>query len=460
SIITTATLCPTSAGCKLFFPPGSYLVEGGGLSIPQGQPFVYFLGAGASNSTILAAGSPVTNPLTAGTSEIVTADRTYALTVGSAGGSSFNGGPRISNIAFRDVSGVGNAYGGIHFESISHAFLDNLAFIDFANGAGAFFDAGGATSYNQYNFIVGTTAVNVRTPFQFSTGQNASNWIIGGNLVGSQVGGGACIDFQGNFQSSPSPSSGGHNYLFYPQCNYFPVAVHLYDQNSDPIFVHAEQTAANATNVIGSAPSGTGMIVDGTSGTTNCIDNQISLSTFTSFSTGISVTSNCTHTVITSPAYSNITAHLSDSGVNTQTAGAPPDAQNIAFAGPGSSMVQYYAAVSGTGVTANQLVCFSTTVNFGVKNCATSATNFTGVAMVTPTSGSPIPIQVAGIATISLDNSGGAVVTGGDYICSGNSGKGHENSTSTCSPGQQVGIAAAGSGTSMVSSASVFLQKD
>ncbi|HEY6270413.1 MAG TPA: hypothetical protein VIX19_00265 [Terriglobales bacterium] len=138
--------CTGGVGCKVFFPPGSYWVQSPGLSIPTGQSFNFLLGAGASSSKSLNAG-PV--GLVSGTSEIDTPDAIYPLVVGTAGGAALNAGPRIANIAFRDISGVGNALGAIHFNGVAHAFLDNLALIDFANGAGVTFDTtGGGTAFN------------------------------------------------------------------------------------------------------------------------------------------------------------------------------------------------------------------------------------------------------------------------------------------------------------------------
>lgn len=187
----TACLNNVASGCTVFFPPGSYWVQGvagqgSALSVPTNQPFVRFMGAGASSALELGAGTATNSAAAA--SEIVTADQTYILGVGAAGTPS-DGGPRISDLSFRDVSGPGNALGAIHFGAIAHTYLDHVGLVNFTNGIGAYFDAASTSptsqKFNQYNFMVDTTAINVRTPFQFSTGENSSNWIIGGNLVSS-----------------------------------------------------------------------------------------------------------------------------------------------------------------------------------------------------------------------------------------------------------------------------------
>jgi hypothetical protein len=447
---------PPKFGCKVFFPPGSYWVQTSSLNIANTQPFVYLAGAGAANSKEL--GSGLVGMISA-TSEIVTPDAIYPLVVGTSGGNAFNAGPKISNLGFRDISGVGNAKGGIQFLGVAHAFLGNLSFIDFANGAGINFDTTNATmQFTQFNYILDPTIQNTRTPILFTGATASSNYIEGGNLIGSQLGGGACIDIQ---PDGASTKNTGHNYIHYPQCNYFPTGMSLYDQNSDEIFFHAENSFMQPTGQgapIGSPGAGTGIVLDGIA--SGCISDQISETSFTSFATGVGVSGNCSQTALISPTFSSVSVPISDSGVSTQTVGAPPAVQALTFSGGGNSMVQYFTPVSGTGLAANQLVCFSATVNFAVKNCPSSATNFVGVAILTPTSGAPLAIQIAGTATVSLDNSPMVAVTGGDYICSGSSGKGHENMGGPCNAGQQVGIAAAGSASVAVSTATVFLQKN
>ncbi|HEY6270414.1 MAG TPA: hypothetical protein VIX19_00270 [Terriglobales bacterium] len=301
---------------------------------------------------------------------------------------------------------------------------------------------------NQYNYLLDLTGLDVKTAVLFLGGTSSSNWIEGGNLVGSQVGGGACIDFQPD-----AGNSSGHNYIHYPQCNYFPTGIHLFDQNTDDVFFHAENTAQNGpgsggSGIIGSAPTGTGLLAEATvSGI--CLDNQIAQTSFTSFVTGINVsTSLCSHTVITSPAYSNISTHLSDSGTNTQTIGAPPDAQNnLTFAGSGSSEVQYFT-VGTAGVTANTLVCFSGA--FTVVSCSGTGpiANFVGIAPISASQGATIGVQIAGIATLTLDGARGSTALG-DLICSSSTASdagegtdiGHAVNT-TCTTGQGIGIIA------------------
>ncbi len=454
AIASTTCAGPATTGCKLYFPPGRYWIQGQGVLIAKNQAFFYLIGAGASSSRAVGPGNPGN---TAATSELVVADQSYALTVGSSGGVAANGGPRISNLGFRDDSGAGNALGGIHLLTVAHAYLDNLAFADFTLGTGVFFDAGGTGAtpppFSQYNFVINPTAVNVRAPFLFSGGGSASNWFIGGNLAGAETGGGACFDLQG-YNGNPA---GGHNYFFYPQCNFFPVALHLFDQNSDAIFVHAEQTDASTPSVVGSPNSGTGILVDGTS-SINCLDNQISSTSLTSFADAIYVGANCTHTIITSPTYPNTAkAPLTDLGTNTQTIGAPPSAQNLALAGPGSSLLQYFAVASGS-ISAGDLLCMSGTT-LQVQRCtATSAGNALGVAAASATGGGGVivGVQFAGVANVSID---AATVAPGNFVCvsSTNAGKGSISATACTT--KQIGIAIQSSGGVSVTSTAVFLQK-
>jgi len=456
SLIGTGYCLLAKIGCKLYFPPGSYWVQGPeGIKIgtsTAAQALFFLQGAGAASARGFGVGPE--NQFGA-TSEIVVADASYALTVGATQGANYdtNGGPRISNLGFRDVSGAGNALGGIHFIRLAHAFLDNDSFIDFANGAGIFFDEAGSSTFAQYNFILDPTILYTKNPILFGVGKASSNWIVGGNITGSQVGGGACIDFQGNAGSS----SGGQNYILYPQCNYFPIAFHAKDQNADHIFIHAENSAPTTSdpNVIGSNGSGTGLMLEGTSGG-NCADDQIAESSFTSFGTMVNIGANCTHVSITSPVYSGPFTHLVDNGTDTQTTGAETDVQNLVFPGSGSSMAQYFT--KGATVMANNLQCFSGTAT--VADCPTSAKNFIGIAI---TSNDPVPVQVAGTALVNLDNSPTVTPTAGDVICSSGTvaGQLHENSTNGCPtpPGRQVGIVArTESGPS--STALIFLQKN
>jgi hypothetical protein len=446
------------------------------------EPVVVKVAAGtaAANAKGVGGGSPVgTVGVPAGASEIVTGDQTYALTVGSASGGALNTGPEFEDLGFRDVSGSGNALGAIHFRQTSHAFLRNVSFIDFANGSGAYFDSTSSSApggVSQYNFVANTTAINVMTPFLFQNGTYSSHWIIGGNLVSSQVGGGECIDFEQNVGAS-GPTTGGHNYLFYPQCNYFPTAIHSFNQNSDSIAFHAEQSATSVAqggnsppNVIGSPPSGTGVVIDGTAPTGTppvipCTSSQLAQSSLTSFVTGIWVTANCYQTAITSPTFSGISTPISDSGVSTQMVGAPPAVQSLTFSGSGNSMVQYFLAATGTNApVATYVMCFSQALT--VQNCLnTSPFNVVGIALAAVPSavpGSAIPVQIAGLATVQLD--GSYNVNTGDIICapiaSGSPGKATDVGANLCSQrGRQVGIAAEGNGTS-ATTAVVLLQRD
>ncbi len=278
------------------------------------------------------------------------------------------------------------------------------------------------------------------------------NWIIGGNLAGSEVGGGACIDFQSN----SGASSGGNNYIFYPQCDFFPLSIHLFDQNGDRFFLHTENTDSNA--VVGSPNSGTAVLVDGTA-TTTCIDNEISNSSVTSFAQGVYITANCAHTVVTSPSYSGVATHITDLGTNSQTVGAAPDVQNVTFSGAGNSVVEYFL-VSSSGVSAGDIVCFSTSALTVIK-CPASSSNPLGVAIATvaASAGAVVGVQFSGLANVTILPLHS--LSPGQFVCllTANTGYGTvQPSTSPCSVGQQIGIVAQTSGGS-VGTAQIFLQK-
>jgi hypothetical protein len=210
--------------------------------------------------------------------------------------------------------------------------------------------------------------------------------------------------------------------------------------------------------VMGSPGTGIGMALDGTN-TTTCTAHQITASSLTSFATAIQVTPSCANTTIIAPSYSSTSAHLVDAGVNTQTIGAPPDAQNITFPGPANSMAQYFTVASLLSATAGNLECFQTGTAV-VADCAglVTAKNFLGVALTTGASGTIVPIQVSGTAIVSLDVA--ANPAAGNYVCAstmtGQFSQGHL-STSPCPAGQQIGIAAQTA--TAVTSVLVFLQR-
>jgi hypothetical protein len=454
---------PQKFGCKVFFPPGSYWVQNdsassgpANLNIANTQPFVFLAGAGAASSKAL--GSGLVGMISA-TSEIVTPDAIYPLVVGTSGGNAFNAGPKISNLGFRDIS-VGNAKGGIQFLGVAHAFLDNLSFIDFSNGAGVNFDTTNATmQFSQFNYVLDPTIQNTRTPFLFTGATASSNYIEGGNLIGSQLGGGACIDFQPDGASSKNT---GHNYIHYPQCNYFPTGMSLYDQNSDEIVFHAENSFVVPTGQgapIGSPGAGTGIILDGVA--SGCVSDQLAQTSFTSFALGVSVSANCAYTSIASPSFSATATHVSDSGVLTQTSAPSQDLQNLAFAGAGNGLVEYLYNGGGT-ITPSHLECFSATSPPAATNCTATPPvgNFIGVALAQPSSagGNLVPVQFAGTVTLALDGHTSSPAVG-DYVCASSSAasEGRDPGTGmTCNQGQQVGIIAE---TISASAAVVFLQK-
>lgn len=227
------------------------------------------------------------------------------------------------------------------------------------------------------------------------------------------------------------------------------------------MFFHAENTADASTqlNVIGSNPSGTGVLLDGTSSTTNCIQNQISNSSFTDFLTAVVITGNCSQTSITSPTYSfgptSPSIAISDSGVATQTTGAPVLVPNMTFGGAGTSMVQYFTATTGAIANMGDLVCFTTTATEAVGDCGTNATNFVGVALGTS---SAIPVQVGGTATINLDSTPSSLAAG-HYVCS-SATVGLGTYQAVCSAGHQVGIVAQTVALNTAATALIFLQKN
>lgn len=277
------------ANKHIYIPGGKYLVSCPGLVFTN-PTFVGFDGEPAIGDTVLGA---VAAPGTAssGNTVISTGGACPVMTLGTSG-SQFFSGPYFANIAWSDVSGVGNATGGVLMYGNAGAIFMNNVWNNFSNGYGFKCDAGGTSLFCQFDTFYNPVMVNVKNGIIFTGGKTSENWITQGRFASSALGGGVAIDFQAN---GGSTTAGGSNKVYGTQALYFPITYHSEDQGVQ-VFLNArtEETFAlsGTTNIAGGNGFGTGFYIDGNPSFAFCQYNSLDGSANFNYA-GVVVTPGC-----------------------------------------------------------------------------------------------------------------------------------------------------------------------